>query len=56
MRSGRGSAGGTLGTLGLAGAFSFFSNKNLSVGEGGMVVCRDDDDGRARCACCARTG
>jgi dTDP-4-amino-4,6-dideoxygalactose transaminase len=27
-----------LGTFGLAGAFSFFSNKNLAVGEGGMVV------------------
>jgi dTDP-4-amino-4,6-dideoxygalactose transaminase len=31
-----------LGTLGRAGAFSFFSNKNLAVGEGGMVV---SDDG-----------
>jgi dTDP-4-amino-4,6-dideoxygalactose transaminase len=31
-----------LGTLGLAGAFSFFSNKNLAVGEGGMVVTDDD--------------
>ena len=31
------------GTLGLAGAYSFFSNKNLAVGEGGMVVCRDDE-------------
>jgi dTDP-4-amino-4,6-dideoxygalactose transaminase len=27
-----------LGTFGLAGAFSFFANKNLAVGEGGMVV------------------
>ena len=32
-----------LGTFGLAGAFSFFSNKNLPVGEGGMVVTDDDD-------------
>jgi dTDP-4-amino-4,6-dideoxygalactose transaminase len=32
-----------LGTLGLGGAFSFFSNKNLPVGEGGMVVTDDDD-------------
>jgi len=40
------SAGGRhLGTFGLAGAFSFFSNKNLPVGEGGMVV--TDDDGVA---------
>jgi dTDP-4-amino-4,6-dideoxygalactose transaminase len=30
------------GTLGAAGAFSFFSNKNLAVGEGGMVTCRDE--------------
>jgi dTDP-4-amino-4,6-dideoxygalactose transaminase len=33
------------GTFGAAGAFSFFSNKNLAVGEGGMVV--TDDDGLA---------
>jgi dTDP-4-amino-4,6-dideoxygalactose transaminase len=31
-----------LGTFGLAGAYSFFSNKNLAVGEGGMVVTDDD--------------
>jgi dTDP-4-amino-4,6-dideoxygalactose transaminase len=31
-----------LGTFGLAGAFSFFSNKNLAVGEGGMVVTDDE--------------
>jgi dTDP-4-amino-4,6-dideoxygalactose transaminase len=36
-----------LGTFGLAGAFSFFSNKNLPVGEGGMVV-TDDDEMAAR--------
>jgi dTDP-4-amino-4,6-dideoxygalactose transaminase len=36
-----------LGTFGLAAAFSFFSNKNLAVGEGGMVV-TDDDDAAAR--------
>ena len=40
-------AGRHLGTFGLAGAFSFFSNKNLGVGEGGMVV-TDDDDVAAR--------
>jgi dTDP-4-amino-4,6-dideoxygalactose transaminase len=39
-----GSQGGRqLGTFGLAGAFSFFSNKNLPVGEGGMLVTDDDD-------------
>ena len=32
-----------LGTFGRAGAFSFFSNKNLAVGEGGMVVTDDDE-------------
>src|SRR3984885_5544412 len=35
--------GRKLGTWGLAGAFSFFSNKILSVGEGGLL-CTDDDD------------
>jgi dTDP-4-amino-4,6-dideoxygalactose transaminase len=32
-----------LGTFGLAGAFSLFSNKILSVGEGGLLVTHDDD-------------
>jgi dTDP-4-amino-4,6-dideoxygalactose transaminase len=35
--------GKKLGTFGLAGAFSFFSNKVLAVGEGGVVVTDDDD-------------
>jgi dTDP-4-amino-4,6-dideoxygalactose transaminase len=36
-----GDAGGKLGTLGLAGAFSFFSNKILACGEGGLLATRD---------------
>jgi dTDP-4-amino-4,6-dideoxygalactose transaminase len=32
-----------VGTFGAAGAFSFFSNKNLAIGEGGMLVCGDGD-------------
>lgn len=35
--------GRRLGALGDAGCFSFFSNKNISCGEGGMVVTQDDD-------------
>jgi dTDP-4-amino-4,6-dideoxygalactose transaminase len=36
-------AGRHLGTIGRAGAFSFFSNKNLAVGEGGAVLTDDQD-------------
>jgi dTDP-4-amino-4,6-dideoxygalactose transaminase len=36
-------AGRKLGTWGLAGAFSFFSNKVLSIGEGGLL-CTDSDE------------
>ena len=35
--------GKKLGTFGDIACFSFFSNKNLSVGEGGMVVINSDD-------------
>jgi dTDP-4-amino-4,6-dideoxygalactose transaminase len=38
---------GMCGTFGDVGCFSFFSNKNLPVGEGGMIV-TDDDDVAAR--------
>jgi len=34
--------GRKLGTWGDAGCFSFFSNKNITTGEGGMVVTNDD--------------
>jgi dTDP-4-amino-4,6-dideoxygalactose transaminase len=36
-------AAGSLGTIGDAGAFSFFSNKNMPLGEGGMVVSASAD-------------
>lgn len=35
--------GKALGTWGDIGCFSFFSNKNLSTGEGGMLVTEDDE-------------
>jgi dTDP-4-amino-4,6-dideoxygalactose transaminase len=35
--------GAACGTLSEIGCFSFFSNKNLPVGEGGMIVTDDDD-------------
>jgi dTDP-4-amino-4,6-dideoxygalactose transaminase len=35
-------AGGNCGTFGAAGCFSFFSNKNMPVAEGGMLVTDDD--------------
>jgi dTDP-4-amino-4,6-dideoxygalactose transaminase len=31
------------GTIGDVGCFSFFANKNLSTGEGGMVITKDDE-------------
>ncbi len=40
--------GRALGTFGAAGVFSFFTNKVLGIGEGGMVI-TDDDDVAASC-------
>ena len=40
---GASSNGKSLGTIGDVGCFSFFSNKNLSTGEGGMLVTNRDD-------------
>ncbi len=39
------SSGGACGTLGTIGCFSFYANKNLPLGEGGMLT--TDDDGIA---------
>ena len=35
--------GKSVGTFGKFGCFSFFTNKNLSVGEGGMIVSNDEE-------------
>jgi dTDP-4-amino-4,6-dideoxygalactose transaminase len=38
--------GRKLGTIGLSGCFSFFSNKNITTAEGGLLVTNDDDVAR----------
>jgi dTDP-4-amino-4,6-dideoxygalactose transaminase len=38
--------GRACGSIGRVGCFSFFSNKNLPVGEGGMIVTDDEDAAR----------
>ncbi len=46
---GANAAGRACGTFGSFGCFSFFSNKNLPIGEGGMLVTNDSElDARAR--------
>ncbi len=44
-----------VGTVGELGAFSFFSKKQLCVGEGGMVTSARRASWPSACACCART-
>jgi perosamine synthetase len=39
-------AGVPVGALGEVAAFSFYATKNMTTGEGGMVVCRDEDTAR----------
>jgi dTDP-4-amino-4,6-dideoxygalactose transaminase len=39
-------AGRPAGTLGVLAAFSFYATKNMTTGEGGMVVCEDDSVAR----------
>lgn len=39
--------GQKLGTIGDIGCFSFFSNKNISTGEGGMLVCNNEEYAKA---------
>ena len=43
MRSARSSTVVPCGSLGDAGCFSFFPNKNITTGEGGMAVFRDEE-------------
>jgi perosamine synthetase len=38
--------GVAVGALGDIAAFSFYATKNMTTGEGGMVVCRDEDNAR----------
>lgn len=38
--------GTKLGTIGLSGCFSFYSNKNITTAEGGLLVTNDDDVAR----------
>ena len=39
--------GRRLGTIGDVGCFSFFGNKNMTTGEGGMLLARDGELARA---------
>ena len=42
--------GTPVGALGDIAAFSFYATKNMTTGEGGMVVCRDEATARTRAA------
>ncbi len=46
--------GRKLGTLGDIGCFSFFSNKNISTGEGGIMLMNNHEHFE-RANCCDRT-
>ncbi len=48
-------APGSCGTWAEVACFSFFANKNLPLGEGGMLMTDDPEIAEARFAC-ARTG
>ena len=51
----RADGGRKVGSIGDATCFSFYANKNLAAGEGGMLTLRDDAVRRSACARCGCT-